>query len=128
MKAVESKKFKTVDEYLDSLSPEVKTFKALRKTVKQAAPKAEETISYNMPTLKLNGSLIHFAAWKKHISIYPITAGLKKALKKELAPHIASKGTLKFPLDEPLPHDLITRIVEIRVQENLAKAAAKKAR
>ncbi|HYE55035.1 MAG TPA: DUF1801 domain-containing protein [Chitinophagaceae bacterium] len=125
MKA-ESIKFQTVEEYMSALPPVArKILKELRKTIKQAAPKAEEAISYNIPAFKLHGVLIYYAAWKDHISIYPRTAGLEKAFKKELAPFEGGKGTIKFPIDQPIPYDLVNRMVKFRVQENMDNAAAK---
>jgi uncharacterized protein YdhG (YjbR/CyaY superfamily) len=119
-------KFQTVEEYMSSLPPATrKILKEIRKTIKQAAPKAEETISYNIPAFKLHGVLIYYAAWKEHVSIYARTARMEKAFKKELAPYEGGKGTIKFPIDQPIPYELISRIVKFRVQENLDKAAAK---
>lgn len=126
MKETATTKFNTVSEYISSLPAKSKAvIKELRKTIKQAAPKAEEVISYNIPSFKYEGGLIYYAAWKDHISIYPRTAALEKALKKELAPYAVSKGTLKFPLSKPMPFDLITKIVKIRVQENIDKVKGK---
>jgi uncharacterized protein YdhG (YjbR/CyaY superfamily) len=125
MKA-ESTKFKTVDEYLSTMPVKTKgILKEIRKVIKQAAPKAEEAISYNIPAFKFQGMLIYYAGWKDHVSIYPRTAGLEKAFKKELAPYEGGKGTIKFPIDEPIPYDLIRKLVKFRVQENLDNAAAK---
>jgi uncharacterized protein YdhG (YjbR/CyaY superfamily) len=125
MKA-ESIKFNTVEEYLSTLPAKTKSIlKELRKTIKQAAPQAEELISYNIPAFKLHGALMYYAGWKDHVSIYPRTAALEKAFKKELAPFEGGKGTIKFPINEPIPYDLISRMVKFRVQENLDNAAAK---
>jgi uncharacterized protein YdhG (YjbR/CyaY superfamily) len=122
-----SGKFKTVEEYAASLpAASKKIFSTFRKTIKQAAPGAEELISYNIPALKLNGMLVYFAAWKEHVSMYPRTAGLEKTFKKEMAKYGVSKGTIKFPTDEPLPLDIISKMVQFRVKENLEKEAAKK--
>lgn len=126
MKENATTKFNTVTEYISSLPAKSKVVvKELRKIIKEAAPEAEEVISYNIPSFKYEGGLVYYAAWKDHISIYPRTAALEKALKKELAPYAASKGTLKFPLSEPMPFDLITKIVKIRVQENMHKVKGK---
>ena len=120
-------KFTTVEEYAASLpAASKKIFAAFRKTIKQAAPEAEELISYNIPALKLHGMLVYFAAWKEHVSMYPRTAGLEKAFKKEMAKYGVSKGTIKFPTVEPLPLDIISNMVKFRVKENLEKEAAKK--
>lgn len=126
MKETATTKFNTVSEYISSLPAKSKAvIKELRRTIKQAAPEAEEVISYNMPAFTYQGSLVYYAAWKDHVSIYPRTAALEKALKKELAPYASSKGTLKFPLSEPMPFDLITKIVKIRMQENIDKIKRK---
>lgn len=114
-------KFKTVDEYLSALPPDTKAIlKKVRKTIKQAAPDAEELISYNIPAFKLNGGLIWYAAWKEHISLYPRTSRMEASI-KELAEYEGSKGTTKLPIDKPIPFDLITKIVKFRVKENLQK-------
>jgi len=116
-----SMKFKTVDEYLSALPPNTKgILKEVRKTIKQAAPGAEELISYNIPAFKLNGGLIWYAAWKEHVSLYPRTSPMEASI-KELAEYEGSKGTTKFPLDRPIPFNLITKIVKFRVKENIAK-------
>jgi uncharacterized protein YdhG (YjbR/CyaY superfamily) len=111
--------FKSMDEYIASFPVDVqKTFEELRATIKAAAPDAGETISYNIPTFTLNGKyLIYFAGWKKHISIYPIPAG-SESFNKQVAKYVEGKGTLKFPIDKPLPLKLITKIVKLKVAEN----------
>ena len=93
----------------------------LRQTIHQAAPDAVEKISYGMPTFTLKGNLVHFGAFKTHIGFYPTPSGIEK-FKDELAVYKGAKGSVQFPLDEPLPLDLVRRIVEFRVEENLAKA------
>ena len=93
----------------------------LRQTIHQAAPDALEKISYGMPTFTLKGNLVHFGAFKTHIGFYPTPSGIEK-FKDELAVYKGAKGSVQFPLDEPLPLDLVRRIVEFRVEENLAKA------
>lgn len=114
-------KFETVDEYLSSFPKEVSDrLKAIRKTIRQSAPKVEELISYNMPAYKLNGFLVSFAAWKKHIGLYPIPAG-DEAFKKQIANYRDAKSTAQFPYDEVLPLKLIARLVKFRVKENLEK-------
>ena len=97
----------------------------VRTTIRTAAPEATETISYQMPTFKQHGILVYFAGWKKHIGLYPPVSG-DKALKKAVARYSGPKGNLQFPLDEPIPYDLIERIVRLRVKQDLAKAAAKR--
>jgi uncharacterized protein YdhG (YjbR/CyaY superfamily) len=125
MKAT-STKFKTVDEYLSALPANAKAIlQEFRKTIKQAAPQAEELISYNMPAFTLYGGLIWYAAWKEHISLYPRTARMEASI-KELSEYEGSKGTIKFPMDKPLPFSLITKIVKFRVKENLEKAKVKR--
>ena len=97
----------------------------IRKTIHEAAPDATEKISYQMPTFYLNGNLVHFAAFKEHIGFYPVPSGIEK-FKKELSVYKQGKGSVQFPLDQPMPYDLITKIVKFRVKENLEKAKSKK--
>jgi len=119
-------KFKTVNEYLSALPPNTKAIlKEVRKTIKEAAPQAEEMISYNMPAFKLHGGLIWYAAWNEHISLYPRTLRMETSI-KELSEYEGSKGTIKFPIDKPIPYDLISRIVKFRVKETREGAKAKK--
>ena len=107
-------------------APEVqRVLRRIRATVRKAVPGAEETISYQMPAFKQHGILVYFAAWKKHIGLYPPISG-DKALEKAAARYAGPKGNLQFPLDEPIPHNLIERIVKLRVKQDLAKAAAKR--
>ena len=117
---------KTIDEYIAGYPPEIqKILKKIRATIRKAAPEAQETISYQMPTFTLNGNLVHFAAFKKHIGFYPVPTGIV-AFKKELSVYQGGKGSVQFLLDEPIPYGLISRIVKFRVKENLAKAKRKK--
>jgi uncharacterized protein YdhG (YjbR/CyaY superfamily) len=117
--------FKTIDEYIAAFPPDVQQIlQTIRETVQAAAPEATEAISYQMPTFKLHGNLVHFATWKQHIGFYPVPSGIEK-FKKELAQYAQAKGSAQFPLDQPMPLDLITRIVQFRVAENTANAAAK---
>jgi uncharacterized protein YdhG (YjbR/CyaY superfamily) len=117
--------FATVDEYIASF-PETTQAKLreLRVVIRAAAPEAEEKISYQMPTFYLKGNLVYYAGWKKHIGFYAIPSA-NVAFKDELAAYTVSKGAVQFPLDQPLPVDLITRMVRFRVAENLARAEAK---
>lgn len=110
--------FQSMDDYIGTFpEPVQKTLEELRATIKAATPGAEEKISYNIPTFTLNGTyLVYFAGWKKHIAIYPIPSG-NEAFNKELAQYMDGKGTLRFPIDKPLPLKLITRIVKFRVAE-----------
>ncbi len=115
-----------IDAYIASAPTEVQEkLQQIRATVKAAAPEAEEKISYAMPTFALKGNLVHFAAFKNHIGFYPAPTGLD-AFEKELALYKRGKGSVQFPLDEPLPLDLITKIVKLRVAENLKKAGVRK--
>ena len=121
----ESKAPTTIDEYIAGFPPDVqKILRQVRTTIRQAAPGAEETISYRMPTFTLNGYLVYFAGFKNHIGFYPIQTGIEK-FKKELARYEQGKGSVQFPLDQPMPYDLIRKIVKFRVKENLARAKAK---
>ncbi len=115
---------RSIDEYIAGFPPDLrKTLKKIRLTVSKAAPAAEETIKYGMPTFTLKGNLVFFAAFQDHIGFYPLPKGFKP--QKELSPYKGSKGTLKFPLDQPIPYDLIRRIVKSRVKENLQRAHAR---
>ena len=110
--------FKTIDEYIDTFPEDVhKILSELRQSIKESAPEAEETINYQMPTFTLNGNLVHFAAFKNHIGFYPTPTGIE-AFKEELAPYKGAKGSVQFPIDQPLPLPLIRKIVEYRVKEN----------
>jgi len=116
---------KTVEEYLAALSPELRSvLEEVRATIIAAAPEAEECISYQMPAYRLKGPLVYFAAWQNHVGFYPAPRGLEE-FKDELASYKGAKGSVQFPLDRPMPLDLIRRIVEFRVAENLANAASK---
>lgn len=116
----------TIDEYIAGFPKEVQQLlQQLRITIKKAAPKAEEKISYGIPTFTLNGNLVHFGGYKKHIGFYPAPSGIE-AFEKELAPYVAGKGTIQFPIDKPLPLKLITQVVKFRVAKNLEKAGSKK--
>lgn len=117
---------KNIDDYIADFPPDVqKILQKIRAAIHKAAPEAVETISYQIPTFDLNGHLIHFAAYKNHIGLYPAPSGIVK-FKKELAPYESAKGSVRLPLDQPIPYDLITKIVKFRLKENLAKAEAKK--
>ena len=103
--------FATVDEYIASFTPEVqRTLEGVRAAIRSAVPGTEEAISYGIPTFTLNGRyVVYFSGWKKHVSVYPIPQA-DEELAREIAPYQAGKGTLKFPLDEPMPLDLIKRV------------------
>jgi uncharacterized protein YdhG (YjbR/CyaY superfamily) len=117
---------KNIDEYIARFPHDVQEIlEKIRVTIRKAAPDAEETMSYQMPTFTLKGKyLVYFAAYKKHIGLYPAPIGIAE-FTEDLAAYESGKGTLKFPFDKPIPFDLITKIVKFRVAENLDKAAAK---
>ena len=116
---------KNIDEYISAFPDNVqKRLQDIRTTIQKAAPDAEETINYAIPTFTLNGNLVHFAGFKNHIGFYPAPSGIE-AFKKELSVYEGAKGSVQFPLDKPLPLGLVTKIVKFRVKENLEKASAK---
>jgi len=114
--------FKNMDEYIETFPKDVqKILEEMRQTIKKAAPEAVEAISYQMPTFKLNGkNLVHFAAFKNHIGFYPIPSGIE-AFKEELSSYKQGKGSVQFPMDKPIPYDLVKKIVDYRAKENLEK-------
>lgn len=119
-------KINTIDEHIASQPDDVQPLlQKLRATIRKAAPKATETINYGIPTFTLNGNLVHFAGFKNHVGFYPAPSGIQ-AFKKELSVYEGAKGSIKFPLDEPLPLALIAKIVKFRVKENLEKEKSKK--
>lgn len=114
-----------IDEYIATFPADVQAIlQKVRATICKAAPGAEEAIKYQMPTFVLNGNLVHFAAFKHHIGFYPVPTGIEK-FKKELSAYPSGKGSVQFPLDKPIPYDLIGKIVKFRVKENLEKAKVK---
>jgi len=114
-------KFEDIDSYIASFPEETrKLLQQLRITISKAVPEAKETINYGMPTFTLKGNLVHFAAFKNHIGFYPTPSGIE-AFKKELSVYEGAKGSVQFPLAKPIPFDLISKIVEFRVKENLKK-------
>jgi uncharacterized protein YdhG (YjbR/CyaY superfamily) len=116
---------RNIDEYIAAFPEEVRPMlEQLRETIRKAAPAAEETINYAMPTFKLNGNLVHFAGYKKHIGFYPAPSGIT-AYKKELSAYTLSKGAIQFPLDKPLPLGVVTKIVKFRVKEQQQKSKTK---
>ena len=116
---------KNIDDYIAGFPQEVQQkLQKIRETIRDAAPDAVEKISYQMPTFALEGNLVHFAAFKHHIGFYPAPRGIE-AFQEELSAYEGGKGSVKFPLDEPIPYDLIRRIVTFRVKDNLEKAARK---
>lgn len=116
---------KTIDDYIAGFPEDVQLkLQKMRKTIRDAAPDAVEKISYQMPTFALEGNLVHFAAFKNHIGFYPAPRGIE-AFQEELSAYQGGKGSVQFPLEQPVPYDLIRRIVVFRVKDNLEKAARK---
>jgi uncharacterized protein YdhG (YjbR/CyaY superfamily) len=114
---------RTIDQYIAGHPPKVRAIlRKIRATIRKAAPKANEAISYGIPAFKLHGSLIFVAAYQAHVSIHPRVAELKA----ELSKYAGGKGTVQFPLDKPIPYGLITRLTKWRVKDNLRRAAAKR--
>ncbi len=114
------KQFKTIDEYIKTFPKDVQAIlEEMRQTIRKAAPEVVETISYQMPTFKLNGrGLVYFAGFKNHVGFYPIPSGIA-AFEKELSPYKQGKGSVQFPLDKPVPYDLVRKIVIFRMKQNL---------
>ena len=118
------KGFNSIDEYIMTFPKDVREIlQGLWKAIKKAAPDAEETISYGIPTFVLQGNLVHFAAYKKHIGFYPTPSGIRE-FKKELSRYRTARGTVQFPIDKPLPLDLVKRIVKFRAAENKKRQAS----
>ncbi len=127
-KEIKRKGAATIEEYIADFPKDIqKILEELRATIRKAAPEAEETINYAIPTFTLNGNLVHFAAFKNHVGFYPAPSGIK-AFEKELSVYEGAKGSIKFPLDKPLPLSLVSKIVKFRVKENVEKAKAKKSK
>jgi uncharacterized protein YdhG (YjbR/CyaY superfamily) len=120
------KAFTNIDEYIAGFPKDVrKILESIRRTIRKAAPASEETISYQMPAFKLKGALVYFAAYKNHIGLYPTASAVAK-FKRELSGYEGSRGTVRFPLDKPIPLGLITKIAKFKAKENLAKAKSVK--
>jgi len=116
---------KNIDDYIAGFPPDVQVIlEKTRATIRKAAPGAEEAIKYRLPTFVLNGNLVHFGAFKKHIGFYPAPRGIE-TFKDELSVYEGAKGSVRFPLDKPIPFDLISKIVKFRVKRNLERAEAK---
>ena len=114
-----SRRFETIDEYISTFPSDIQQIlEKLRKVIQDSAPNAQEAISYGIPAFRLNGDLVYFAAFKKHIGFYPRGPSAIEAFKDELSGYEQSKGTIRFPLDQPIPFDLVKRIVRFRVQQN----------
>jgi uncharacterized protein YdhG (YjbR/CyaY superfamily) len=119
-------KANNIDEYIKGFPSHIqKLLQQVRETIRKAAPDAEETIKYSMPTFTLNGNLVHFAAFKNHIGLYPTPNGID-AFKKELSVYKGAKGSVQFPLDQPMPLELIGKIVKYRVKYNTSKVRKQK--
>ncbi|KOA19165.1 hypothetical protein CLHOM_22710 [Clostridium homopropionicum DSM 5847] len=117
--------FNSIDEYILQFPTNIQEIlKMLRKVIKQSAPEAEEKISYQIPTFALYGNLVHFAAHKNHIGFYPAPSGID-AFKHELSEYKGAKGSVQFPIDKPMPYELISKIVKFRVAENIKKSEDK---
>ena len=117
--------YNNIDEYIAGFPGDIQAIlQKIRATIRETAPEAVEAISYKMPTFKLKGNLVHFAAWKTHIGFYPTPSGITH-FEAELSAYERSKGAVHFSLDQPIPYDLIRKIVIARVKENLEKAEAK---
>ncbi len=118
---------KDIDSFIATFPEETqKLLQQVRETIKKAAPEAEETINYGIPTFKLNGNLVHFSGYKNHIGFYPGASGIK-TFEQELSIYKSAKGSVQFPIDQAMPLDLITKITKFRVQQNLEKTQTKKA-
>jgi uncharacterized protein YdhG (YjbR/CyaY superfamily) len=125
MMAIEKSRPKTIDEYIAGFPEDVRfILEKIRLIIREAAPESFETMNYGIPTFVYGGNLVHFAAYKKHIGFYPAPSGIEK-FKEELAAYEWAKGSVQFPLEKPIPYDLIRKIVEFRVSENLEKNRAK---
>ncbi|MBN8877089.1 MAG: DUF1801 domain-containing protein [Sphingobacteriales bacterium] len=117
-----------IDEYISRFPKHVQTIlEEVRSIIKKSAPEAEETIKYDMPTFTLNGNLVYFAAFKNHIGFYPAPTN-DEAFSKDLSPYKTGKGSVQFPLDQPMPEQLIRKIVKWQIERNALKAAKKKGR
>jgi len=122
---METKKPKNIDEYIGGFPNDVqKILETVRATIQEAAPDAKEKISYSMPAFEQNGIVVYFAAFKNHIGLYALPTG-HEAFKEELSSYKSGKGSVQFPLNLPMPYDLITKIVKFRVKENLEKSKKK---
>ena len=119
MDMVSKSQFRTIDEYIAGFPENVRDIlEELRQVIRQAAPQAEEAMRYGIPTFRFNGNLVHFAAFKNHIGFYPTPSAIE-TFKEELSPYKQAKGSVQFPIDKPIPYDLIQKIVEYRVEECL---------
>lgn len=126
-KNLDSKKqYRTIDEYIRTFSKDVQVIlEKIRQTIRKTAPEALEVISYQMPAFKQNGVLVYFAAYKHHIGFYPTSSGIE-AFKNELAYYKSSKGSVQFPLDQPIPYELVKKIIQFRLKEDKNKLMKKR--
>lgn len=123
-----SSAYASIDDYIATFTPETREIlQTLRGVIRESAPDATEKISYQMPTFALHGNLVHFAAYAKHIGFYPTSSGIN-AFQQELSAYKWSKGAVQFPIDKPLPYELISKIVRYRAAENREHAAARKSK
>ena len=113
----------TIDEYIRRFPAATqRILRAMRRTIRRAAPGATEAMRYGIPTFILGRNLVHFAAWAKHVSFYPTSSGIRR-FRRELSPYVTSRGTVQFPYDEPVPHDLIAAITCFRVEEERTRSS-----
>ncbi|MFD0619751.1 iron chaperone [Paenibacillus sp. GCM10027629] len=120
--------YESIDHYISTFPLDIQEIlESIRQVIREAAPEAAEKISYQMPTFAQQGNVVHFAAFKHHIGFYPAPSGIEE-FEQELAPYKAGKGTIQFPIGQPMPMELIAKIVKFRVAENLAKAEQKAAK
>lgn len=121
LQSMPRKKFESIDDYIRDFPPDVqKILENIRATIHETAPGAQEAISYGIPTFRLHGNLVHFAAFKNHIGFYPTASGIEE-FEKELAPYKHAKGSVQFPIDKPIPYDLIRKMVQYRAEESLGR-------
>lgn len=118
--------FTTIDEYIAGFPKNIRDIlEGLRQVIRESAPEAKEAISYRIPTFRLNGNLVHFAAYKNHIGFYPTPSAIS-AFSQELSPYKQAKGSVQFPIDKPIPYDLVRRMVKYRVDESLETGKKKR--
>lgn len=115
-----------IDDFIAKYPPDVQQIlQKIRGIVREVAPEAQEKLNYGIPTFTLNGNLVHYSAFKNHVGFYPTPSGMEK-FKTQLSKYEGAKGSVKFPLDQPIPYELIRKITEFRVKEQQAKARKKK--